>query len=73
MGDCKFGVGAASEMYFKKLPKKLTRSESALIAAVLPNPVRFSVKNPSVYVRSRQQWIMRQMESLGGTAYIKDI
>ena len=72
-GNNNFGVGVASEIYFKKLPEKLTPSESALIAAVLPNPVRFSVKNPSVYVRSRQQWIMRQMESLGGTAYIKDI
>ena len=73
VGDAKFGVGVASEMYFKKLPKKLTRSESALIAAVLPNPVRFSVRNPSIYVRGRQQWIMRQMESLGGTDYISDL
>jgi len=73
MGDAKFGVGVASEIYFKKSPSKLTRSESALIAAVLPNPVRFSVRNPSIYIRSRQQWIMRQMESLGGTSYIKDL
>jgi monofunctional glycosyltransferase len=72
-GNNNFGVGVASEIYFKKLPKKLTPSESALIAAVLPNPVRFSVRNPSIYVRSRQQWIIRQMESLGGTSYIKDI
>jgi monofunctional biosynthetic peptidoglycan transglycosylase len=73
MGDCKFGVGAASEIYFKKLPGKLTRSECALIAAVLPNPVRFSVTNPSGYTRKRQNWILRQMESLGGISYIKDI
>lgn len=72
-GKNNFGVGVASEIYFNKLPKKLTRSESALIAAVLPNPVRFSVKKPSIYVRSRQQWIMGQMESLGGTSYIKDL
>lgn len=72
-GNNNFGVGVASEIYFNKLPKRLTRSESALIAAVLPNPVRFSVRNPSIYVRSRQQWIIRQMESLGGTSYIKDL
>ena len=73
MGDNIFGVGVASKIYFAKHPKDLTEDESALIAAVLPNPVRYSVRNPSNYIRKRQTWILIQMNSLGGRAYIKDL
>jgi len=73
MGNNVFGVGAASKIYYNKIPKKLTLGESALIAAVLPNPKRYSVRNPSGYIQRRQQWIIRQMNSLGGVAYIKDL
>ncbi len=73
MGDNIFGAGMASKIYFKKLPTKLTKQESALIAAVLPNPKKFSVQNPSDYVRKRQQWILEQMRLLGGVSYIKNL
>jgi monofunctional biosynthetic peptidoglycan transglycosylase len=73
MGDNIFGVGMASKIYLKKIPAKLTEQESALIAAVLPNPRRFSVKNPSVYVKGRQAWILEQMRLLGGVSYIKNL
>ena len=73
MGDNIFGVGMAGKKYFKKFPKKLTKQESALIVAVLPNPKRFSVKNPSGYVRKRQAWILEQMSMLGGVSYIKNL
>ncbi|MEJ2493985.1 MAG: monofunctional biosynthetic peptidoglycan transglycosylase [Ignavibacteriaceae bacterium] len=73
MGKGVFGAGAASIIYFKKLPNRLTKSEGALIAAVLPNPERYSIKYPSNYIRSRQFWIMRQMDLLGGVSYIKDL
>jgi monofunctional glycosyltransferase len=73
MGKGVFGVGAASIIYFKKLPNRLTKSEGALIAAVLPNPVRYSIRYPSGYIRSRQFRIMRQMDLLGGVSYIKDL
>ena len=73
MGDMIFGVGAASQIYFKKLPSKLTRSQSALIAATIPNPIRFSARRPSGYVLRRQSWILRQMSSLGGVEYLKDL
>ena len=72
-GDNIFGVGVASKIYFAKHPKNLTADESALIAAVLPNPVKYSVRNPSDYIRKRQTWILKQMNSLGGGAYIKDL
>ena len=73
MGKGVFGIGAASIIYFKKRPLKLNKSEGALIAAVLPNPKRYSIRNPSVYVRSRQQWIMKQMDLLGGVSYIENL
>ena len=73
MGDNIFGVGMASKIYFKKFPAKLTEQESALIASVLPNPKRFSVANPSAYVRKRQAWILEHMSLLGGVSYIKDL
>jgi monofunctional biosynthetic peptidoglycan transglycosylase len=72
-GDMIFGVGAASQIYFKKLPAKLTRSQAALLAATIPNPKRFSARNPSSYILRRQSWILGQMSSLGGTSYLKNL
>jgi monofunctional glycosyltransferase len=65
-----FGVGAASEAYFRQPPARLNRSQSALLAAVLPNPRLFRVTAPSTYVRVRQAWIMAQMRSLGAERYL---
>lgn len=73
LGKDIFGVGVASLAYFKKPPGKLTISQAALLAAVLPNPIKYSVIKPSGYVRGRQNWIIRQINSLGGPEYLKDI
>jgi monofunctional biosynthetic peptidoglycan transglycosylase len=62
-----WGVEAASRSYFGKPAARLTRSEAALLAAVLPSPKRMRVANPSAYVRRRQDWILIQMNRLGGT------
>lgn len=69
-GDGVFGVEAAAQRYFHKPASKLTASEAALLAAVLPNPLRFKVSAPSGYVRSRQAWILRQMRQLGGESFM---
>ncbi len=66
-----FGVEAASRHFFNKPASRLTLSEAALLAAVLPNPIRYRVDAPSGYVLSRQQWIMRQMRQLGGEGFLK--
>lgn len=66
-----FGVGVASETYFRKPAAKLNAYDAALLAAVLPNPKRFKANAPSSYVRSRQQWIVGQMRGLGGTAVLQ--
>ena len=70
-GDGVFGVEAASQRYFGKPASRLTMSEAALLAAVLPNPLRFKASTPSGYVRSRQAWIMRQMRQLGGEGFME--
>ena len=70
-GDGTFGVEAASRRYFHKPASKLTASEAALLAAVLPNPIRFRADAPSGYVRSRQAWILRQMRQLGGEEFMQ--
>lgn len=69
-GDGVFGVEAAAQRYFGKPASRLTQSEAALLAAVLPNPLRFKVAAPSGYVRSRQAWILRQMRQLGGESFM---
>ncbi|NHB59908.1 monofunctional biosynthetic peptidoglycan transglycosylase [Photorhabdus sp. RW14-46] len=70
-GDGIFGVEEASKHYFHKSASKLTASEAALLAAVLPNPHRYKVNSPSAYVLQRQQWILRQMRLLGGVSYLE--
>ncbi|GGN03267.1 monofunctional biosynthetic peptidoglycan transglycosylase [Dyadobacter beijingensis] len=73
MGKMTFGVEAASLRYYNKSAKKLTRYEAARIAAVLPNPIRFSIRNPSAYVNRRTNQIVRQMRYLGGQKYLADL
>ncbi|WP_422527598.1 monofunctional biosynthetic peptidoglycan transglycosylase [Serratia fonticola] len=70
-GDGIFGVEAAAQHFFHKPASRLTASEAALLAAVLPNPHRFKAGAPSGYVTQRQQWIMRQMRQLGGEGFLK--
>lgn len=73
MGDGVFGVEAASQAYFKKPASEVGRWEASLLAAVLPNPVKYSARKPSGYVLSRRVWIARAMGRLGGTTYILEI
>lgn len=64
MGRGVFGVEAASEYYFNKNAKDLTKSEAAWIAAILPNPKKYDPKNPSAYLKRKHSWIMRQMNNV---------
>ena len=64
MGRGVFGVEAASQYYFSKRSKDLTKSEAAWIATVLPNPSKYDPKNPSAYLNKKHNWIMRQMNNI---------
>ena len=46
-----YGAEAASQFHFKKSAKKLSRREAALLAAVLPNPIKRKAGKPSKGVR----------------------
>ena len=64
MGDGIYGAEAVAQWHFATTAAGLTRQQCALIAATLPNPLRFSSKNPSKYMLRRQTWIMRQMKHI---------
>lgn len=58
LGKGVYGVEAASQKFFKKPAAKLNSSQAALMAAVLPNPIRFRIDKPSRYISNRQRKIM---------------
>lgn len=68
-----FGVGAAAEEFFDRPAARLDRRQAALLAAVLPNPRRFSATNPSSYVRTRATWIRVQMSRLAAEGYLEGL
>lgn len=70
-GDGVFGVEQAAQHFFHTSASKLTASQAALLAAVLPNPHLYKVNAPSDFVLSRQQWILRQMKQLGGDDFLQ--
>lgn len=65
MGDGIYGVEAASQAYFHKSASDLNRAQAALIAAVWPNPLKWSPADPSPYIRHREYLIMKNMRRLG--------
>jgi monofunctional glycosyltransferase len=71
LGDGVYGVEAASQRYFRKPASRLRPEEAALLAAVLPNPLRLRADRPSAYVEERRAWILQQMGQIGGTSYLK--
>lgn len=62
MGKGIYGAEAAAKYKFKTTADKLTRGQSALIAASLPNPIRFNSAKPSSYLLKRQKQILRLMK-----------
>lgn len=60
-----YGVQAASEHYFHVPASRLTRSQAAQLAVVLPNPYRIKASPMTPYTYQRSRWVMRQMNNLG--------
>lgn len=63
-GDGIYGVEAVANIHFGTSAAKLIQSQAALIAATLPNPLRYSSRKPSAYMFKRQASIMRQMRNI---------
>ena len=61
MGNGIYGAQAAAKYKFGTTAAKLTKGQCALIAATLPNPIRFDSAKPSQYIKRRQSQIMRLM------------
>jgi monofunctional biosynthetic peptidoglycan transglycosylase len=68
-----YGAEAAAQRFFHVPASRLSRSDAAVLAAVLPNPQRFSASAPSVYVQQRRAWILAQMQALGGPEMLDEI
>ena len=64
MGDGIYGAEAVAQQHFGRRATTLTRPTCALIAATLPNPLKYSSKNPSGYMLKRQTAIMNQMRHI---------
>lgn len=62
MGKGIYGAEATARNKFHTTAKELSRSQCALIAATLPNPIRFDSANPSRYILRRQGRILRLMQ-----------
>lgn len=64
MGDGIYGAEAVAQQHFGRTAQELTRTNCALIAATLPNPLKYSSKEPSRYMLKRQTAIMKQMKHI---------
>jgi monofunctional biosynthetic peptidoglycan transglycosylase len=69
-GDGVYGAEAAAQRFFGKPAAKLSGAESARLAAVLPNPKKYSASKPGPKMRERAAWIQRQVGRLGGASYL---
>jgi monofunctional biosynthetic peptidoglycan transglycosylase len=62
MGPGVYGAEAAAQYYFNKSASDLTKKEAATIAAILPNPIRWSASHPTPYIIKKRNWIVRHMK-----------
>lgn len=65
MGDGIYGVEKASRIYFNKSAKRVNLDQAAALAAILPNPRKYSAANPGTYIAGRKIWIKRNMYYIG--------
>ncbi|HEY8570133.1 monofunctional biosynthetic peptidoglycan transglycosylase [Microbulbifer sp.] len=72
-GEGVYGAEAAARQFFGTSAQQLTRWQSGLLAAVLPNPKQMSARRPSAYVQGRAATINQQVKQLGGTAYLDSL
>ena len=63
-GDGIYGIEAASQIYFKKPASALNKEEAAALAAVIPNPRRWSPSEPTDYIISRKNFIEGRMSGI---------
>lgn len=65
LGDGVYGIEEAAEHYYRVPAKQLTRSECAMLAAMLPFPRGWDPHNPSPRLRTRYNLVLRRMNAGG--------
>ncbi len=65
MGEGVYGAEAASNFWFNKQAKHLTRHEAASIVIILPNPRVYRASPRSPYLEGRKKWVLQQMNYYG--------
>ena len=68
-----FGIEAASQAYFHKPAARLNSAEAAILAAILPSPLRSNPSRPSGYISERAWHIQQQMRLMGGLPLLKPL
>ncbi|HJX34707.1 MAG TPA: monofunctional biosynthetic peptidoglycan transglycosylase, partial [Desulfatiglandales bacterium] len=58
------GAEAASQKYFNRSAADIDPGQAAAMAAILPNPHKWSPNSPSRYVRERRDKIIQDMEKM---------
>ncbi len=62
MGNGIYGAEAASKFYFNVKASELTKYQATSIVAIFPSPIKWNARNPGPYVKTRIEWINRQMK-----------
>jgi monofunctional biosynthetic peptidoglycan transglycosylase len=69
MGNGIYGAQAATQHWYRKDAKSLTKIQAAGIAAILPNPRKYSATSSSSYINNRKAKIVRVMAHIGKIEY----
>lgn len=69
MGNDVYGAQAAAGHWYRKDAANLTPKQAAGIAAILPNPRKFSATSSSSYINNRKAKILRVMRHVGRIKY----
>lgn len=64
-----YGVGATARRFYDKPAAELNRYEAAMIATVLPNPLRMNLAAPSAYMTRRAGQVRRLMANVGAVEF----
>jgi len=72
-GNGIFGIGAASVYHFSTPLANLNPTQMALLASVLPNPIRYNPAKPTRYIMNKAKWNLEQQRKLGGTRWLQQI
>ncbi len=74
-GNRAYGVAAASQTYFHKVPSELTLAESAMLVGFIPSPSTYDPYRHRAAADARQESVLRRMgesdKDLGGISFFK--